>query len=138
MAKKTIWRSEHLWSLLSDFWTIVLMVFLVVNFFLRDHYSYLVQPLSVLYFGILGLYVGMKEVRRWHHDYQGHRSGEFFVVLWTGVVLMFLLFSLFLGSGYRFPIDAITIYLMVLSVFALTQQSKYFYKERNPRSDVDD
>lgn len=127
-------KNEKIWRVLTNLWTIVFMIFLVVDFFLKNKFEYLTAPFSVIYIGILGLYVGTKEFDRWYEIHNGRHPGEIFVIAWTVVILGLLGLSLFLnGDGYHVSSEAIADYIMVLSVFALTQKSKMMHAKKHRR-----
>jgi len=125
---------EKIWRILTNFWTLLFMAFLIADFFLQGRYEFLTAPLSVIYVGILGLYVGTKEFDRWYERHEGRHPGELFVAFWTIVIFVLLVLSLLLGGGYRLSSEAVAVYIMVLSVFAITQKSKSLYKIKKGRS----
>ena len=126
----SVFRDEKIWRILTNFWTVVFLLFLVANFVGMDRYNYLIAPFSVIYIGILGLYVGTKEFDRWYEMHEGRHPGEWFVFAWTVVIFILIAVSFFLGKDYKVSSEAIADYIMVLSVFALTQKSKRLHEER--------
>ncbi len=106
------------------------MVFLVVNFTSMDQYEFLIAPFSIIYTGVLGLYVSTKEFDRWYDHHEERHPGEWFVMAWTIVIFGLIIASAFLGKEYRVSSEAVAVYIMVLSVFALTQKSKRLYEEK--------
>ena len=125
-----IFQDEKIWRILTNVWTIVFVGFLIVNFFLMNRLEYLVLPFSVVYVGVLGLYTGTKEFNRWYEMHDGRHPGELFVILWTTVIFFLFVASFFLGQDYKLSSEVIADYIMVLSVFALTQNSKRLYKRK--------
>jgi len=65
------------------------------------------------------------------HD--GRHPGEVFIIFWTIVVFILLGVSLFMDGQYRVSSEAIADYIMVLSVFALTQKSKRLHERKRKR-----
>ncbi len=126
----SIFRDEKIWRLLTNIWTFLFMLFAVANFFTHDGYEFLTAPMSVVYVGILGLYVGTKEFDRWYELHSGRHPGELFVMLWTVVTFTLLILSAVLPGSYRVSPEIIAVYIMVLSVFALTQQSKRLHERK--------
>jgi len=127
-------KSEKIWRILTNLWTVVFMAFLVGDFFMKNKFEYLIAPFSVIYIGILGLYVGTKEFDRWYEIHDSRHPGEVFVIAWTAVIISLLGFSLFLNDGgYHVSSEAIADYIMVLSVFALTQKSKKMHERKHKR-----
>ncbi|RJQ13545.1 hypothetical protein C4553_03315 [Candidatus Parcubacteria bacterium] len=123
-------KNERVWRVFTYLWTIVFMIFVVANFFTQGRYEYLVPPLSAIYTGILGLYVGTKEFDRWYDKYEGRHPGEMFVLIWTFIMLILFGFSLAGGSAYKISSEVVAVYIVVLSIFALTQKSKRLYQRK--------
>lgn len=115
-------------------WTYVFIAFVIVNFFTKNRFEYLTAPFSAVYISVLGLYVGTKEFDRWYEMHDERHPGEIFVIGWSVIIFLLLALSAFLGSGYAVSSEVIAVYIMVLSVFALTQKSKSIYrrKKKNP------
>ncbi len=123
-------RDEHTWRIISTLWTIVFMVFVVVNFFLMDRFESLNAPLSAVYAGILTIYVGTKEFDRWYDFHDGRHPGELFVIGWTVLVAMLFGFAFFSATPYHVAPETVANYILVLSIFALTQKSKQMHDRR--------
>lgn len=133
----SVFRDEKIWRWLTNFWTLVVMAFLVVDFYLYGAYDFLIAPLSVIYIGVLGLYAGTKEFDRWYELHGERRHpGEWFVLIWTIVIFCLFTFSFFIKDGRKISPEAIATYIMVLSVFALTQQSKALYRRKKEMLDA--
>ncbi len=131
-------RETKIWRTLTNFWTAIYLLFLFLEFFSADRYSFLVVPLSFLYIGILSVYVGTKEFDRWYHLHKSQHPGELFVVLWT--VAIFVLFSLSAYFSHQFELahETVAVYIAVLSIFAVTQRSKMLYSEAAKRKSGED
>jgi hypothetical protein len=126
-------RSERIWRYITDFWTVALMAFFIVNLITQNRYDYLTAPFSIIYTGVLGLYVSTKEFDRWYELHDGRHPGEIFIALWTVVIFTLFVAQMILGSRYQISSEAIADYIMVLSVFALTQKSKHLHQHRRGR-----
>lgn len=113
-------------------WTMVFMVYVVVNFFTHERYEFLTAPFSAIYISILGLYVSTKEFDRWYDTHDSRHPGEIFVFLWTVIVLLLILIS-GVWNGYHLSPETVAVYIMVLSVFALTQKSKSLHARKLKR-----
>ena len=130
-AKESIFTEGKFWRTLPNFWTAVLLAFIVVNFFAHDKYSYLIIPLAFLYTGTLALYVGTKEFERWYEVHESKHPGEWFVIAWSVVMFFVIGTSFALGEEYHIPSDIIVaVYIAVLTLFAFTQKSKSLHRER--------
>lgn len=123
-------RDEKIWRILTNFWTVVFIIFLVADFFLDNRFEFLIAPASVIYIGILGLYVGTKEFDRWYDLHESRHPGEIFVIAWTVVIFGLIILSAVLNGGHKVSSEAIAVYIMVLSVFALTQKSKKMHQRK--------
>lgn len=125
----TIFKDDRIWRVLSYVWTVAFIVFLAFNFLNKDIYEGFVGPFSIVYIGILGFYVGTKEFSRWCKLHHSRHPGEIFVIAWTVLILAFFILPFFLGPEYKTSSETVTDYIVVLSVFALTQQSKRMCEE---------
>jgi len=126
----TIFQNEKIWRILTNFWTVIFIIFLIFDFFQLNRFEYLTVPFSVVYIGILGLYASTKEFDRWYEMHEGRHPGELFVILWTVVIFGFLGISFFSSGGYKVSSEVLADYIMVLSVFALTQKSKRLHERK--------
>ncbi len=127
-------RDERIWRFLCATWTVVFMAFVIVNFFSLDRYEQLTLPLSAIYAGILTLYASTKEFDRWYDIHDSRHPGELFIYVWT--VLLFGLAAiafLFAGQHYALEPEVVADYIMVLSIFAITQKSKQLHRVRARR-----
>jgi hypothetical protein len=102
---------------------------LVWNFFARDGYDIFIAPFSVIYVGVLSLYAGTKEFDRWYDFHESRHPGEWFVIGWTVLILTLTILS-FILKGYTVSSETVADYIMVLSVFALTQKSKQLHRRK--------
>lgn len=121
---------ERFWKVLANVWTLVAMAFFMVDFFTYGRYDFLAGSLSAIYLAILGLFAGTKEYERWHGHHFSRYLGEYFVIFWTALIVAFIAVTLLTQRPYRLPAEFITVYISVLGIFALTQKSKNWYKNR--------
>ena len=126
----TISKDEKIWRVLSNIWTITFLAFLVFDFFKHDQYGFLVTPFSVIYVAILGLFVATKEFDRWYEMHSGRHPGENFVVVWTIIIFILMGISMLTSGEYKLSSEAVASYIMILSIFALTQKSKSLYARK--------
>ncbi len=129
-SSMSVFRDEKIWRWITNLWTIVFVLFLVWDFFAKDGYNFLIAPFSVIYVGVLSLYAGTKEFDRWYESHESRHPGEWFVIGWTAIILLLITLSFFLGKGYTVSPETIAVYIMVLSIFALTQKSKQLHREK--------
>lgn len=128
--RMSVFRNERIWRLLSAVWTAIFIPFVVADFFFEGKYEFLVAPMSAIYLGVLGLYAGTKEFERWYENHQSRHPGEWFVVIWTAVILILFGASFFWSGNYKVSPDIVADYIMVLTVFAFTQKSKSLYRQK--------
>lgn len=123
--------SERFWKILANVWTFVIMAFFIVDFLAFDKYDSAAGALSAIYISILGLYAGTKEYERWHGHHFSRYLGEYFVIFWTALIVGFVAAIVASHNAYKLPPEFITVYISVLGIFALTQKSKRWYKNKN-------
>jgi phosphatidylserine synthase len=128
-----MWQNEKIWRILTNVWTMVFVAFLIFDFFSFNRFEYLTVPFSIIYVGVLGLYVSTKEFDRWYEMHEGRHPGELFVILWTLMIFAVLGISFFSQGEYKVSSEAIADYIMVLSVFALTQKSKRLHERKKKK-----
>lgn len=126
----SVFKNEKIWRILTNLWTAAFMFLLIMNFFSTDQYEFLIAPFSIIYTGVLALYVGTKEFDRWYDQHEERHPGEWFVIVWTIVIFGLIGSAFSLGKEYKVSSESVAVYIMVLSVFALTQKSKRLYEEK--------
>lgn len=119
-----------MWRWLTHMWTLLFMLVIVVNFFAHDEFGYLIAPMSAIYISILGLYVSTKEFDRWYDMHDSRHPGEIFVFIWTVIMLVLFGIAGMWKNSFHLSPEAVAVYIMVLSVFALTQKSKTLHARK--------
>lgn len=131
LSEAKFFRDERVWRVLANLWTIAFFIFIFINVFTKNSFGSLIMPFSILYTGVLAIYVGTKEFGRWYEVHRGRHPGELYVVGWTVVMFLLLVLPFFLGSNYNMPLDTIAaVYIAVLSLFAFSQKSKGLHMEK--------
>jgi hypothetical protein len=123
-------QGESIWRIVANFWTVVFIGLIIINFFSTDRYDLLIGPFSILYAGVLTIYVGTKEFDRWYREHESRHPGEIFVIVWTILILGLFAGSIFLEGEYRISSDIIAVYIAVMTLFAFTQKSKNLHKTK--------
>ncbi|MCX6785097.1 MAG: hypothetical protein NTV81_04190 [Candidatus Komeilibacteria bacterium] len=115
---------------LAGFWGWLTIFLFVADFIKSDQYKIIVTSAAVIYATILAMYAGSKEYQRWsrHHIFESRYFGEVYVVAWTLVMAAFVLIAAFSGNKYRVPGEFPATYLMVVSIFILSRESKVLQK----------
>lgn len=137
---ENIFEKEKIWRVLANVWTVAFLVFIVFDVLQQGTWNYLVTSFSAVYIGVLMIYIGTKEFNRWYEWRQEkeHHPGEFFIVLWTAVMLLLFAVSWWQGGIYRIPSEVVGSYIMVLSMFAITQNSKRMHRSKRGKDQEED
>ena len=119
------------WRYVTNIWTVAFIGVVMSDFLTLGKYHYLLTPFSVIYGTVLSIFVGTKEFNRWYDLHEGRKHpGEIFVILWSLLLLVMVSISWIYGGLYVIPADVVSVYIMVLTVFAITQSSKTIYGKR--------
>lgn len=135
-TKENFWNSR-IWWFLATTWTFIYLLFVVVNFVLQNKYAFLAGSSSAIYIGILSIYVGSKEFDRWYENHKSRRKGELFILVFTIIVFSILLLSFVFGEKYKIPSEIVTTYIVILSIFAITQKSKQLHSEKSAKKNFE-
>jgi hypothetical protein len=125
-------KRKNIMLLLFDVFTLIIWVWLFVDFFSKGAYQ---VPLaaSSIYVMVLAFYVGDKEIRKRRSKYLSRfRHGEYFAYLW-GITLLFMLGYYVWGGndhGFRLPQELPTITGSVLLLYFLTEYLKEGLKKK--------
>jgi hypothetical protein len=122
--------NDRIWRQLSNLWTFGAMGFFLFDFFTGDRYSGFAAAVSIIYITILGIYVGTKEFDRWQEKHHSKRKGETFIFIWTFIIIFFIVTAIASGGKYRMPSEFTATYIALLSIFALTQRSKFLHNQK--------
>lgn len=115
---------------LLNLWTIITMVFFIVDFSSKGKYLSSSGAIGTIYITLLGLYAGSKELGRWTKTKLSFRFGEFFIILWTFLMIVFVAMAILGSWGYKMPGEFITTYAAVLGIYVLTQRSKSLFNRK--------
>ncbi len=129
----TIFKDEKISRYITNLWTILFILFIIIDFFSKSNYEFLIGPFSAIYIGVLSLYAGTKEFDRWYELHEGRHPGEWFVLGWTATILVLFVFYFIFQKAYKVHSEVIADYIAVLSIFALTQKSKKMHERRGRR-----
>ena len=121
---------RYFWKVLVNTWGLLAMIIFTLEFLAPQHYDSATSYIAVIYPAVLTIYAGQKEVSRWSDKkFRSLFSGEVFVILWTALFLLFAFIG-FLSRGlWILSIEMTTTYLAVISIFAISWQSKN-YRDR--------
>ena len=125
--KKSFPFATSLWRAMVNFWTFVLYVVIIADFFLRNKLGEFLGPISALYIASLALYSAEKEFERWHDYHESRHPGEMYVIIWTILIIVLLGLEVLYHSTYTIPNEIFSTYVVVIGVLAITKRSKHNY-----------
>jgi hypothetical protein len=115
------------WRNLVNVWTLVFYTFTILDFYFENHLKEFLIPISIIYVAILATYTTQKEFERWHDYNIGRHPGEFYVYIWTGLIVGLFTLDFIYKDHYEVPDEVFTTYLVVLGILAITKKSKSKY-----------
>lgn len=121
---------DRMLRVLLNTWTLLVLPFTVANFFMPELLEHLAVPVAVLYTGLLALYVGTKEFERWYDMHRGRHPGEWFVILWTVVMIFLFGVSIAMHGKYHVHSDLVAVYVAVITLYVFTHQSKQLHQKK--------
>ena len=119
-----------IWRYLLNFWTVVLYIVIIYDFYTKNGLSEFLGPLSSIYIALLAVYTAEKEFERWHDYHKGRHPGERYVIIWTLLILAMLILEFTYHNGYKLPSEVFSTYIVVLGILAITQKSKANYSRK--------
>ena len=117
----------NIWRYLVNFWTLVIYVFIVSDFFLRNSLVEFLGPVCAIYIALLAVYTTQKEFERWHDENIGKHPGEIYVIVWTALVIILIILEIIYHESYTLPSEAFSTYLVIMGILAITRRSKANY-----------
>ncbi len=123
------------WHSLVNFWTFVFFAAILYDFFNDNFLSHseILLGIAGIYGASLAIYSAEKEFRRWSHMHKSIHPGEVYAITWT-ILIIFLIFgAAFYGLPYHMPSEVSASYVAVISILAITRESKNFYKKRSKK-----
>jgi len=121
----------------TNFWTIIFLAAIVYDY---SHANALADAdiliaLAAIYCAALAIYSAEKEFRRWHDMHDSIHPGELYAIIWTAFILILIVVQAFIGLKYHMPPEVSASYIAVISILAITRESKNLYgtkiKRRN-------
>jgi len=125
------WLTERVnLKYLLNTWTVITISLFILDFFSNNLYDSTASAIGIIYLALLGIYVGEKEFIRWKTKFSSKFSGEYFVVVWTIIMVIFVIAAPLSLGAFRIPADFAVVYTSVIGVFAITQHSKNLKSQR--------
>lgn len=127
--------NSRFWRTMANFWTIVFFAAIAYDFWNENALakSDIMVAVAAIYCACLAIYSTEKEFRRWHHMHSSIHPGEIYVILWTIFVLALVVAQAYLHLDYRMPAEVSASYVAVISILALTRESKKLYRKKGRR-----
>ncbi|HEY0907856.1 MAG TPA: hypothetical protein VGE35_00745 [Candidatus Paceibacterota bacterium] len=120
------------WRILTNFWTVVFYIAITYDFFSHNALdeNHIILAVAGIYCASLAIYSAEKEFRRWHHMHQTMHPGEMYALLWTLFIIALITAQVTTGVEYHMPPEVSASYIAVISILALTRESKNMYKRK--------
>lgn len=131
MTKKFSYVNRYFWKVMVDIWAIVAMIIFTLEFLFPESFRSGVSYVNIIYPSILTIYTGSKEINRWSDkNFKSLFSGEGYILLWSALFIIFVLFSFLSQGQYHVSLEMSTTYVAVMSIFAISLQSKNFRSKK--------
>ncbi len=123
------------WKWLADFWGYLTILIFLLDFF-QPNYDYIsATGAAIIYTAILVIYVTNKEFTRWQkNSFVSQHFGEWFVILWTALLVFFIAITLLSQGFYKIRPEFYTTYITILGIFAISANSKNLKQSRQTNS----
>lgn len=123
------------WRRIVNFWSIVFFAAIIYDFLHENalYESEILLAVAGIYAAVLAIYSAEKEFRRWHHMHDGIHPGEAYALIWTVLVIGLVIAQIILHYPYHMPPEVSASYIAVVSILAITRESKNFYKRKKGR-----
>jgi uncharacterized membrane protein YhaH (DUF805 family) len=124
--------SFQTWRYLTNFWSIIFFLAIIYDFFFGNVLANnnVILAIAAIYGASLAIYSAEKEFRRWKNMHDSMHPGEVYVILWTILILFLIVGETFFDIPYKIPPEVSTAYIVVISILALTRESKNYYKRK--------
>lgn len=132
MKKNYLKDNFGFWRKLINFWSFLFFAVIIIDFINNNAYEDILNTISVIYIGILAIYVSNKEFERWYDRHEGNHPGEIFVIIWSVLVAGLFILDLLYGK-YSLPSAVVSAYIAVLTILVITRKSKELYKLKRQR-----
>lgn len=123
------------WRMIVNFWTLVFFAAIIFDFYHDNMLSKdeILLGIAGIYAAALAIYSAEKEFRRWHHMHKSIHPGEFYAVIWTVLILFLIVGPEIYGNTYHLPSEVSASYIAMVSILAITRESKNYYKRKRPK-----
>lgn len=125
------------WFTVVNFWTFVFFAAIVYDFMTENYLAEheIILAVAGIYCAALAIYSAEKEFRRWHHMHSSMHPGEVYALIWTAFVVGLVVVQVILHYPYHMPPEVSASYIAVISILALTRESKNLYKKKGRKGE---
>lgn len=119
------------WRHLVNLWSFIFFTAILYDFFNDNALAEtdILLAIAAIYAAALAIYSAEKEFRRWHHMHDGPHPGEVYAVVWTLLIIFIIVYQVIYTLPYHMPAEVSASYVAVISILAITRESKNFYKK---------
>ena len=123
------------WYHFVNFWTFIFLAAIVYDLFTANSFAdaNILLAIAGIYCASLAVYSAEKEFRRWHHMHKSMHPGEAYAIIWTIFIIALIAVQAWLRLPYRMPAEVSASYIAVISILAITRESKNLYKKKANR-----
>ncbi|MFA6158719.1 MAG: hypothetical protein WC763_03825 [Candidatus Paceibacterota bacterium] len=123
------------WRGLVNFWTIIFFASIVYDFLNHNilDESNIILTIAGIYCAALAIYSAEKEFRRWNKVHDSIHPGELYALLWTILIIGIVIAQPLFHIEYKMPAEVSASYIAVISILAITRESKSFYQKKVAR-----
>lgn len=120
------------WRRMVNFWTVIFMIAIVFDYLNENILAdqEIILAIAGIYCAALAIYSAEKEFRRWHHMHSSMHPGEMYALVWTVFIIVLVGVQTFIRLPYHMPPEVSASYIAVISVLAITRESKNLYKKK--------
>lgn len=120
------------WYVVVNFWTLVFFAAIIYDFFTANFLadSEILIGIAGIYCAALAVYSAEKEFRRWHNMHNSMHPGEMYALVWTIFIVLLIAAAAFFHSSYRMPPEVSASYIAVISILAITRESKNLHRKK--------
>ena len=124
-----------MWRKVTNFWSLIFFLAIVYDFFEGNILSHneVLLAIAAIYCASLAIYSAEKEFRRWHNMHDSIHPGEMYAIIWTILIVFLIIGGIVLKLPYHMPPEVSASYIAVISILALTRESKNFYGRRKTK-----
>ena len=121
-----------MWRHVTNFWSLVFFLAIIYDFFENNYLSHaeILLAIAAIYCASLAIYSAEKEFRRWHNMHDAIHPGEVYAIVWTALVIALVIGAIIFKIPYHMPPEVSASYIAVISILALTRESKNYYKKK--------